>query len=123
MKMKKSVFLILCFSLSASFTGLVAKAELGQMEAAQGSAAVPPPRGFPLVNGVVRRIDLSDAKIMIKHDAIPNLGMPAMTMTFSAVDSTFLKVVKPGDKIRFAADDVGGELTLLWLEKSVGGNQ
>lgn len=121
--MKSSFFLVLCFGLLSLFTGLAARAELGLSDEAQGIVAAPPPRGFPLVNGVVRRVDLPNGKIMIKHEAIPNLEMPAMTMTFSVADSAFLTVVKPGDKIRFVADDVDGELTLLWLEKSPAGGQ
>jgi Cu(I)/Ag(I) efflux system protein CusF len=86
-------------------------------EIGEVSVLAPPPRGFPLVNGLVRRVDPANAKLTIKHDAIPNLGMPAMTMTYVVAEPSLLATVKAGDQIRFAADEVGGVLTLLWLEK------
>lgn len=86
-------------------------------EVEEVSVLAPPPRGFPLVKGLVRRVDSANGKLTIKHDAIPNLGMPAMTMTYVVADPTLLSTVKAGDQIRFAADEVGGVLTLLWLEK------
>ncbi|MBK8204902.1 MAG: copper-binding protein [Bdellovibrionales bacterium] len=46
---------------------------------------------LPKVKGVVRQVDLNNARIKIKHEEIPNLNMPAMTMTFTAADATILQ--------------------------------
>ena len=67
---------------------------------------------LPQVAGEVRRIDTGAGKITLKHDAIPNLEMTAMTMVFRVKDPTMLRSVKPGDKVRFRADNVRGALTV-----------
>jgi Cu/Ag efflux protein CusF len=54
----------------------------------------------------------------IKHGAIPNLDMEAMTMVFEAADPGMLSQVKPGDKIMFTVDKVNGQLTVMKLEKA-----
>ncbi len=41
-----------------------------------------------------------------------------MTMVFKAQDPAMLKAVKPGDHVRFDADDVNGQLTLTKIQKS-----
>ncbi len=70
----------------------------------------------PVVAGKVTKVDASAGKITIAHDAIPNLQMEAMTMVFKAGDPAMLKEVKPGDAIKFMADKVNGELTVIEIE-------
>lgn len=79
--------------------------------------ANPPPENYPLVNGVVRKIDLAGSRISIKHEAIPNLNMPGMTMSFLAFDPQMLQGLDVGDQIHFVADEIDGELSVLWIEK------
>jgi Cu(I)/Ag(I) efflux system protein CusF len=67
---------------------------------------------LPQVEGEVRRIDAEAGKITLKHGAIPNLDMMGMTMVFRVKDPAMLKAVKPGDKVRFRADNVKGALTV-----------
>ncbi len=71
------------------------------------------------VNGEVTKIDQAQGKITLKHGAIPNLDMDAMTMVFAAGDPSMLKAVKPGDKVTFEADRVNGRLTVtkIWKVK------
>ena len=71
----------------------------------------------PLVAGKVTKIDESAGKITIDHQKIPNLEMPPMTMVFHASDSALLKEVKPGDRIKFTADSVNGQLTVTRIDK------
>lgn len=78
--------------------------------------ATEPPEGYPLVNGLIRKIDADANRISVKHEDIPNLNMPGMTMSFVVSDPTQLNGVKVGDKILFVADEVDGELVILWLE-------
>ena len=73
---------------------------------------------LPLVAGEVTKIDESAGKITLKHGAIPNLGMPERTMVFNATDPAMLKDVRPGDKIKFTADKVNGQLTVMKMEKA-----
>jgi Cu(I)/Ag(I) efflux system protein CusF len=76
------------------------------------------PKNLPLVQGEIKKIDESAGKLTIKHAAIPNLSMDAMTMVFKAADPAMLSQVKPGDKIMFTVDDVNGQLTVMKLEKA-----
>jgi len=77
-----------------------------------------PPADYPIVKGLVRKIDLTSSRVSLKHDEIPNLNMPAMTMSFLAQDSQMLSGLATGDKINFVADEIDGELTVLWIEKA-----
>lgn len=70
----------------------------------------------PMVAGEVRKIDKDAGKITLKHEPIPNLEMPGMTMVFRVKDPAMLDQVKAGDKVRFAADKVGGALTVTQIE-------
>ncbi|MCU0501214.1 MAG: copper-binding protein [Anaerolineae bacterium] len=74
------------------------------------------PAAMPMTNGVVKKVDAARGDVTIAHDDIKNLGMPKMTMTFRAKDPAWAKKLKEGDQIRFAADMVKGELTLVAYE-------
>jgi Cu/Ag efflux protein CusF len=72
-----------------------------------------------LINGQVVKVDTSAANITIKHGPIKKLDMDqGMTMVFHAQDPDMLKTVKTGDKIKFDADSVNGQLTVTKIEKS-----
>ena len=70
----------------------------------------------PMVEGEVRKVDKEAGKITLKHAPIPNLDMPDMTMVFRVKDPAMLERVQAGDKVRFAADRVGGQLTVVQLD-------
>ena len=72
----------------------------------------------PMVVGKITKIDAATGKITIDHQKIPNLEMPAMTMVFKAADPAMLKTVKPGDRIKFTADSVNGQITVTKIDKS-----
>ena len=69
-------------------------------------------------DGEVRKVDKAQGKVTLKHGPIPNLDMPGMTMVFKAADPRMLDAVKQGDKVRFAADNVNGALTVTAIEVS-----
>ena len=72
-----------------------------------------------VVNGQVTKIDESAGKITIKHGAIKKFDMDAgMTMVFRAQDPAMLRTVKPGDKVKFEADRVNGQFTVIKIEKA-----
>jgi len=71
-----------------------------------------------MAEGEVRKIDKEQRKITLKHGPIANLDMPPMTMVFRAADPAMLDRVKAGDRIRFAAEKVGGEYTVTRIEPS-----
>ena len=82
---------------------------------AAGNLAVAQP-SETMTSGEVRRVDKATARITLKHEDIKNLEMPAMTMVFRVSDPAMLDQVKVGDKVRFAAEDVKGNVTLMKLE-------
>lgn len=61
-----------------------------------------------MTEGEVRKVDLANSKITIKHDEIKNLDMPGMTMVFQVKESELLAKSKAGDKIRFKAEKSNG---------------
>lgn len=63
----------------------------------------------------VLKIDKPQQKITLKHGEIKNLDMPPMTMVFRVQDAALLDTVKVGDKVKFDADKVGGQYTVIRL--------
>jgi Cu(I)/Ag(I) efflux system periplasmic protein CusF len=72
----------------------------------------------PTTEGEVTKIDKAQAKITLRHGEIKNLDMPAMTMVFRVRDPKMLDSVAVGDKVRFAADKVGGNFTVTAINKA-----
>src|SRR6516165_4190446 len=65
-----------------------------------------------LIDGQVTKVDPSAAKITIKHGPIPKLDMDVgMTMNFAVSDPKMLATVKAGDRIKFDAERVNGQIT------------
>lgn len=75
-------------------------------------------RELPKVKGVVRRIDVANFKITLKHERIPNLDMPGMTMPFSVASPALLQGLRNGDKVHFTADTINNVLTVTWIQKT-----
>ena len=75
-------------------------------------------KSLPMVAGEVTKVDADQGKLSIKHEAIPNLGMDPMTMVFKAADPAMLKDLKAGDKIKFTADKVNGQISVTKIEKA-----
>jgi Cu/Ag efflux protein CusF len=71
----------------------------------------------PAAEGEVRRVDRDAQKITLRHGPLPELDMPmAMTMVYRVKDPAMLDKVKPGDKIKFQAEKIGGAFTLITIE-------
>jgi Cu(I)/Ag(I) efflux system periplasmic protein CusF len=60
-----------------------------------------------MADAEVRKIDLENLKITLKHGEIKNLEMPGMTMVFQMKEAALFKDLKVGDKIKFAAEKQG----------------
>ena len=69
-----------------------------------------------LADGEIRKVDKDAKKITIKHGPMPNLDMPPMTMVFQVKDPAMLEQVKPGDKVKFSAEKLGGAYTVTRIE-------
>ena len=66
--------------------------------------------------GEVRKIDLAQGKVTLRHGPLANLDMPAMTMVFTATDKQLLQGLKTGDKVRFHAESRDGTLVVTALD-------
>ncbi len=81
--------------------------------AAQPAAAA----NLPTVSGTVEKVDTAQGKVTIDHGPIPNLNMDAMTMILRAQDPALLKGLKAGYKVRFTADRVNGQISVVTIRK------
>ena len=71
------------------------------------------------INGEVKKIDESSAKITLKHGPAKSLGMDeGMTMVYRVKDPAMLKQVKVGDKVKFEADVSADGIVVTRLQKS-----
>lgn len=70
-----------------------------------------------MAEGVVRRIDLDNNKITIRHGDIKALDMPPMTMVFVAKQPAQLKNLAPGDEILFEAFEANGQYSVGKIQK------
>ena len=92
-----------------------AMATQAQPAPATGPVAQQAPGAAPLVEGEVRKVDLEQGKLTLRHGPIPNLDMPPMSMVFRVADPKMLEAVKPGDKVKFTADKIDGAFTVTSL--------
>jgi Cu(I)/Ag(I) efflux system periplasmic protein CusF len=69
-----------------------------------------------LSDGEIRKVDKDAKKLTIRHGPLANLDMPAMTMVFQVQDAAVLDQVKPGDKVKFEAQKIGGAYTVIRIE-------
>ena len=69
-----------------------------------------------MTDAEVRKVDKENKKITLKHGDIKNLEMPGMTMLFQVKDLAMLDMVKPGDKVKFKAEKVGGAIVVTEIQ-------
>ena len=108
--MKKLTSIIIAATL---FTMSVASFAASHV-AAPASAATT--TSLPVADAEIRKIDLENKKVTLKHGEIKNLDMPGMTMVFQVKDVTMLEKIKSGDKVKFTADKVNGAYTVMSIE-------
>lgn len=65
----------------------------------------------------IRKIYPDMGKVTLKHGAIDNLGMGAMTMTFAVKDKASLKDFNEGDKVSAVFDTVNGQPTVVEMHR------
>ena len=98
---------------------LVASA-VGAQQAPHGadhaSHHAPAAAAAPQSEGEVRKVDLEQGKVTLRHGPLANLDMPAMTMVFTAADPKLLEGLKQGDKVRFTADRKDGTFIVTAIE-------
>ena len=80
-------------------------------------AAVPASNPPEMTDADIRKIDVANLKITLKHAHIKSIDMPPMTMVFSAKDKTVLDGLAVGDKVQFALDLTGRQFTVIAIKK------
>ena len=71
-----------------------------------------------LSEGEITRWDPRTLRLTLKHGEIKNLEMPPMTMVFRVADAGVVGDLKPGDKVRFRAEQVSGAYHVQRVEKA-----
>jgi len=71
-----------------------------------------------LSEGEITRWDPRTLRLTLKHGEIKNLEMPPMTMVFRVSDASVVGDLKPGDKVRFQAEQVNGAYHVKQIEKA-----
>ncbi len=69
------------------------------------------------VNAEVRKIDIDNEKLTLRHEPIRKFSMAAMTMVFRVLDPAMLASLSVGDKVRFIPDKQNGQLVVRTIEK------
>ena len=100
---------------AVAFSG-TAFAQTSAADHAAHHPAAAPAASAPTSDGEVRKVDKEQGKVTLKHGPIANLDMPGMTMVFKVADPKMLDNRKPGDKVKFAASNKGGDITVTAIE-------
>lgn len=117
--MKNLKTLLILTAMMAGATSAHAASHAGTPMPMMGDAKKETPiPNADMVNGEIRKVDMDNKKLTIKHGEIKNLDMPGMTMVFQVKDPTMLDKVKTGDKVKFTVDKINGAYVVLSLEKS-----
>lgn len=69
-----------------------------------------------MTDGEVRKVDLANGKVTLKHGEIKHMDMPGMTMVFTAKDKALLTGLKVGDKVKFMAENANGQMLVTGIE-------
>ena len=81
------------------------------------ATAAPAPQA-DLSEGEITRWDPRTLRVTLKHGEIKNLEMPPMTRVVRVADASVLGDLKPGDKVRFRAEQISGTYHVQRIEKA-----
>ena len=118
---------LFCIPLAASLLVLGTGSALAQAPAAAAAdshsshhpaAAASTTPQAELSEGEITRWDPRTLRLTLKHGEIKNLEMPPMTMVFRVADAGVVGDLKPGDKVRFRAEQVSGAYHVQRIEKA-----
>jgi len=72
---------------------------------------------LPKVAGEVRKVKPKSGKITIRHEPIPNLDMPGMSMVFRVDEGIDISQFKKGETVEFTVVEKDGKMVILSIEK------
>ena len=105
--MKK--LMIACLLGSSLSLGVQASDEHANHQAAAESAT-------DLNQGEVRKVDVENRKLTLRHGPIAVMAMPPMTMVFDVVEGVSLQGLTAGDKVEFVVEQRDGEFVITRLQ-------
>ncbi|ARN20844.1 copper-binding protein [Piscinibacter gummiphilus] len=108
---------ILAAAVLAAASGAWAQAPADDHPAHHAAPPASAATAAPSSEGEVRKIDLAQGKVTLRHGPLQNLDMPGMTMVFKAADPRLLDGLKEGDKVRFTAEKRDGVFAVTALER------
>ena len=56
--------------------------------------------------------------VLLKHGPIDNMGMGPLTMQFGVASARLLKTIRKGDHVRFAVEQVNGQMVVTRIERA-----
>jgi Cu(I)/Ag(I) efflux system protein CusF len=115
--MKKLVSITMAFAATFAASQFALADDMAGMKM-NGSAMTPAasPK-TALTDAEIKKVDMASGMVTLKHGALQNVGMPAMTMAFKAKDAAMLKQAHEGDKVKVRVEDVSGTMTIVTMQK------
>lgn len=90
------------------------------------AAEAPAPSSQDWIPAEVRRIDIPQQKLTLKHGDIRHLDMPGMTMPFKlapgVASAAQLSAIKTGDRLEVRIESQQGQLTIVELRPAPAAN-
>ena len=71
-----------------------------------------------LNQGEVRKVDVQNRKLTLRHGPIAVMAMPPMTMVFGVIEGVSLQGLAAGDKVEFVVEQRNGEFVVTRLQKA-----
>jgi Cu/Ag efflux protein CusF len=117
--MKKSLFVPAVFvAATATLSGAALADDMSGMKMSGGAMAhVPASDNTAMTDAVVKHVDAASGMVTLKHGALTNVGMPAMTMAFKAQNAAMLNSVREGDNVKVRIENVDGTMTIVKMAK------
>lgn len=116
--MKNLKTLLILAAMLAGSTSTFAASHTGAPMPASDAKKEMTAQAADMTDGEIRKVDMDNKKLTIKHGEIKNLDMPGMTMVFQVKDPAMLDKVKAGDKVKFNADKIGGAMVVTNIQPS-----
>jgi Cu/Ag efflux protein CusF len=91
--------------------------DMKSMDGMDMKSSAPSKQAPQPVAAQIVKLDAQAGKVTLKHGAIDNLGMPAMTMAFPVKDRAALKDFKEGDAVQATFDKVKGKPTVVDMHR------
>ncbi|MDN7178310.1 copper-binding protein [Caballeronia sp. SEWSISQ10-4 2] len=115
--MNKLTYIALVMGAAFAVSQSAVADDMAGMKMGPGATSLAASSKAALTDAEIRKVDPASGMVTLKHGALENVGMPAMTMAFKARDAAMLKQAHQGDKVRVRVENVAGTMTIVTMEK------